>query len=118
MPGQTSQRVFIQSLPGFVQQEVVLRGWVYRMRVLGKTTFLILKDCSGEVQCVVAPDSIKDLHVKLEDTVEIHGRVRKDVRSKLGYEVEILSIRMLSRSGSRLPFNSFSNLETVGPETL
>jgi len=54
-----SQRVFIESLPDFVDKEVALRGWVCRMRVLGKTTFVVLKDCSGEVQCVAAPESIR-----------------------------------------------------------
>jgi nondiscriminating aspartyl-tRNA synthetase len=59
----TNRRVFIESLSDFVQQEVVLRGWVCRMRVLGKTTFVVLKDCSGEVQCVATPESIKEHHL-------------------------------------------------------
>jgi nondiscriminating aspartyl-tRNA synthetase len=114
----TNQRVFIESLPGFVQQEVALRGWVCRLRVLGKTTFVILKDCSGEVQCVAAPESIKEHHLKLEDTVEITGRVRREARAKSGYEVDILQVRVLNRSGRDLPFNSFSNLDSVGADTL
>ena len=114
----TSQRVFIESLSDFVQQEVVLRGWVCRMRVLGKTTFVVLKDCSGEVQCVATPESIKEHHLKLEDTVEIAGRVRQETRAKLGYELDILQVRVLNRSGQHLPFNSFSDLDPVGPETL
>src|SRR5256885_8818665 len=84
-----NQRVFIESLPGFVQQEVALRGWVCRMRVLGKTTFVVLKDCSGEVQCVVAPESIKEHHLKLEDTVEIIGQVRREARAKSGNVLDI-----------------------------
>jgi len=114
----TNQRVFIESLPDFVQQEVALRGWVCRMRVLGKTTFLVLKDCSGEVQCVAAPESIKEHHLKLEDTVEIVGRVRQEARAKSGYELDILQVRVLNRSGQHLPFNSSSNLDSVGPETI
>ncbi len=114
----TSQRVFIESLPTFVLQEVALRGWVCRMRVLGKTTFVVLKDCSGEVQCVAAPESIKKHHLKLEDVVEIVGRVRREDRAKAGYELDILQVRVLNRSGQHLPFNSFSNLDSVGPETL
>jgi nondiscriminating aspartyl-tRNA synthetase len=114
----TSQRVFIRSLLDFVQQEVVLRGWVCRMRVLGKTTFVVLKDCSGEVQCVASPDSIREHHLKLEDTVEITGRVRVETRSKSGYEVDILQVRVLSRSGQHLPFTSSSNLESIGLEAL
>ena len=113
-----SQRVFIESLPHFVDKEVALRGWVCRMRVLGKTTFVVLKDCSGEVQCVAAPESIKEHHLKLEDAVEIVGRVRRDARAKSGYELDILEVRVLNRSGQNLPFNSFSNLDSVGPETL
>ncbi len=114
----TSQRVFIHSLSDFVQQEVVLRGWVCRMRVLGKTTFVVLKDCSGEVQCVATPESIKEHHLKLEDTVEIVGRVRQETRAKLGYELDIFQVRVLNRSGQHLPFHSFSDLDSVGPETL
>jgi nondiscriminating aspartyl-tRNA synthetase len=113
-----SQRVFIESLPDFVDKEVALRGWVCRMRVLGKTTFVVLKDCSGEVQCVAAPESVKEHHLKLEDAVEIVGRVRRDVRAKSGYELHILEVRVLNRSGQNLPFNSFSNLDSVAPETL
>jgi len=113
-----SQRVFIESLPNFVQQEVALRGWVCRLRVLGKTTFVVLKDCSGEIQCVGAPESIKEHHLKLEDVVEIVGRVRQEVRAKAGYELDILQVRVLNRSGQHLPFNSFTNLDSVGPETL
>ena len=113
-----SQRVFIESLPNLVQQEVALRGWVCRMRVLGKTAFVVLKDCSGEVQCVAAPESIKNHHLKLEDAVEIVGRVRREGRAKAGYELDILRVRVLNRSGQHLPFTSFSNLDAVGPETL
>jgi nondiscriminating aspartyl-tRNA synthetase len=113
-----SQRVFIESLPNLVQQEVMLRGWVCRMRVLGKTTFVVLQDCSGEIQCVAAPESIKEHHLKLEDTVEIVGKVRQEARAKVGYELDILQVRVLNRSGQHLPFNSFSSLDSVGPEAL
>src|ERR1700739_2395363 len=112
-----NQRVLIEAIPNFVQQEVTLRGWVSRIRVLGKTVFVVLKDCSGEVQCVAAPESIKEHHLKLEDAVEIVGRVRREDRAKLGYELDVLQVRVLNRSGQHLPFNSFSNLDSVGPET-
>lgn len=112
------ERIFIQSLGEFVGKDVVLRGWVCRMRLLGKTTFVVLKDCTGEIQCVAAPETMKDLHLKLEDTVEIRGRVRADKRAKTGYEVEVLEARVLSRSGQHLPFTSNTNLESVGLDTL
>jgi len=113
-----NQRVFIEAISNFVQEEVTLRGWVSRIRVLGKTIFVVLKDCSGEVQCVAAPESMKEHHLKLEDTVEMVGRVRRESRAKLGYELDILRVRVLNRSGLQLPFTSFSNLDSVNVETL
>jgi nondiscriminating aspartyl-tRNA synthetase len=118
MPGPAGPRIFIQSLPEFVKKEVVLRGWVYRLRVLGKTTFVILKDCSGEVQCVAASEAIRELHLKAEDAVEIRGRARLDERAKSGHEVDILDARVLNRAGQNLPFNSASDIESVGLDIL
>ena len=46
------------------------------------------------------------------------GRVRREDRAKSGYELDILQVRVLNRSGQHLPFNSFSNLDAVGSETL
>jgi nondiscriminating aspartyl-tRNA synthetase len=45
-----SHRILIHSLGHYLAREVLLRGWVYRLRVLARTTFIILRDCSGEVQ--------------------------------------------------------------------
>jgi nondiscriminating aspartyl-tRNA synthetase len=112
-----SQRALIHTLSESIGTEVLLRGWVYRLRVLAKTTFVILRDCTGEAQCVAASELLKDLQLKLDDTVELRGRVRADERAKSGYEVEIIAARVLSRAASNLPFNASSNIEAVGQET-
>jgi nondiscriminating aspartyl-tRNA synthetase len=114
----TKRRIFIQSLPQFADRPVLLRGWVHRLRVLSKTAFLILRDCSGQAQCVGAPEALKDLRLKSEDTVEIHGRVRLDERAPGGLEVEILCVRVLNPAGNNLPFTASSGIETVGLESL
>src|SRR5262249_28054381 len=113
-----NQRVFVHSLDQFIEREVLLRGWVYRLRVLAKTTFLVLRDCSGEAQCVAASDLLKDLHLKLDDCVEIYGRIRADHRSKSGFEVEIIRAEVLNRASNNLPFNASSKIDSVGQETL
>src|SRR5262245_12558062 len=118
MESKFKQRALIFTLGQIIDQEVLLRGWVYRLRVLAKTTFLVIKDCSGAAQCVAESDLLKDLHLKLDDCVEVYGRVRADNRSKSGYEVAITRVVALSRSATGLPFNSSSNIESVGPETL
>ncbi|HET9407450.1 MAG TPA: aspartate--tRNA(Asn) ligase [Candidatus Sulfotelmatobacter sp.] len=111
-------RVFVQSLPKFSNEEVLLRGWVHRLRVLGKTTFLVLRDCSGQVQCVAASDALKDLRLKSEDAVEIHGGVRADQRAAGGFEVDIASATVLNRAAQTLPFTASSPIESVGAEAL
>ena len=45
-------RTLAADLPSLVGSHVLLRGWVFRLRVLAKTTFIIIRDCSGDVQCV------------------------------------------------------------------
>jgi nondiscriminating aspartyl-tRNA synthetase len=112
------QRTFVQSLNQMLEQEVCLRGWVYRLRVLAHTTFLILRDCSGEAQCVAASTALKELHLKLDDAVEIHGRVRADSRAPAGYEVDVIRAVVLNRAATGLPFNASSNIDSVGPEVL
>src|SRR5271156_1055089 len=118
----TAQRVFIETigesrLSATNGGEVRLKGWVYRLRVLGKTAFVILRDCTGEAQCVIASDAIKDHHLKVEDVVEIEGRVRAEPRSKAGFEVDVSQIRVLNRAAKNLPFQSADSVEAVGLET-
>jgi nondiscriminating aspartyl-tRNA synthetase len=114
----TARRTLIENISELTRGEVRLQGWVYRLRILGKTAFLILRDCSGEAQCVIASDVIRNYKLKVEDVVDILGRVRSDARSKAGYEVEISEIRVLNRAGQSLPFQSAAQLESVGLETL
>ncbi len=113
-----ARRVFIENIREFAPEEVRLKGWIYRLRVLGKTAFLILRDCTGEAQCVIASDALKELRLKVEDVVEIQGSVRAEPRSKTGYEVEISHVRVLNRAAQNLPFQSAGKVESVGLDTL
>jgi nondiscriminating aspartyl-tRNA synthetase len=113
-----ARRIFIENIPEFMQGEVRLRGWVYRLRILARTAFVILRDCSGEAQCVIASEALRDHKLKVEDVVEILGSVRAEPRSKTGCEVDIFEIRVLNRAGENLPFQSASQVESVGLETL
>ena len=114
----SARRIFAQDIPEFASAEVQLRGWVYRLRILGKTAFLILRDCSGEAQCVIASEALRDHKLKVEDVVEILGSVRAEPRSKTGFEVDISEIRVLNSAGQSLPFQSAAQVEPVSLETL
>jgi nondiscriminating aspartyl-tRNA synthetase len=113
-----ARRVFIEDIREIVPGEVRLKGWIYRLRVLGKTAFVILRDCSGEAQCVIASDAIREHRLKVEDVVEIHGTARAEARAKSGYEVDISEIMVLNRAAQNLPFQSSGQVESIGLETL
>jgi nondiscriminating aspartyl-tRNA synthetase len=111
-------RTFAGALDPTISHDVLIRGWVHRLRVLARTTFIILRDCSGQVQCVAPTDSLKELHLKLDDAVEIRGRLRLDDRTSQGYEVDITEARVLGRASNTLPFNSSSRIDSVGQDAL
>src|ERR1700720_2857957 len=113
-----ARRIFIENISEVMPGEVRLRGWVYRLRILGRTAFVILRDCSGEAQCVIASETLRDHKLKVEDVVEILGSVRAEPRSKAGCEVDISEIRVLNRAGQNLPFQSTAKVGSVGLETL
>ena len=118
MVSSIKRRAFIHDIATSSSDEVLLRGWVYRLRVLGKTSFVILRDCSGEAQCVAATETLKDHRLKVEDAVEIAGTVRADSRSRDGFEIDISSVRVLNRAGQNLPFQSADGVDGVSLETL
>src|SRR5215467_12541400 len=118
MPATETRRVFAEEVPALVQEEVRIKGWIYHLRVLGKTAFIILRDCSGEVQCVIASEALKEHKLKGEDVVEISGVVRAEPRAKTGCEVDISEVRVLNRAGQNLPFRSADKVDTVGLDTL
>jgi nondiscriminating aspartyl-tRNA synthetase len=113
-----NRKSFVADLHQQIGTSVTLRGWIYRLRVLAKTTFVILKDCSGEAQCVAATESLRELHLKLDDAIEIRGSVRRDARARLGTEIDVESIEILNRSANVLPFNASSNTEHIGSDLL
>ena len=67
------RRTFAGDLPARVGSQVMVRGWIYRLRVLAKTTFLIVRDCTGEVQCVGPTATLHELRPKVDDAIEVHG---------------------------------------------
>jgi len=111
-------RTLAADLPSLVGSHVLLRGWVFRLRVLAKTTFIIMRDCSGDVQCVAPTEVLHDLRPKVDDAIELRGVVRRDGRARGGIEIDIASATILNRAGHLLPFTSSSDVSAVGLEIL
>ncbi len=66
---------------GDVGKDVILLGWVHRVRDLGGVTFFDLRDRHGITQVVIrSEDNAEASKIRPEYVVEVHGRV--DARSK------------------------------------
>lgn len=112
------ERTFIERAGDLIGKEIRLTGWIFRYRALAKTVFIVLRDCTGTVQVVASPDQVASLGLKLDDVVDIRGRVRAEPRSKSGFEIDLLEAIVLNPSAHDLPFNSSSDISQVGIDVI
>ena len=98
-------RSFVKNIAA-TEGKVKLAGWIYHLRVLAKTTFIVIKDCTGVMQCVMPTDLNPDVHLRLDDCIEVEGIVKAEPRSKSGFELHISKITKLNETSAIFPFNS------------
>ncbi len=90
--------VKIKDLYQVENKTVTLNGWVYNIRSMGKIWFLVLRDGTGLLQCVVVKKEVDsdifNLKEQLtqETSVTVTGSVRKEPRAVGGYELGVNSI--------------------------
>ena len=98
--------------------KVAVRGWIYRERGSNELKFLVIRDSSNIIQCVLKKDKFKkqwsDIDkVQVEASVEIEGQIKEDKRAPTGYEIEAEKIRIVGES-DRFPINKDINEELLG----
>jgi len=75
-----------------------VRGWVARKRSHKDRIFLIIRDSTGIIQTVVKSGTKpwKDAEkVTTESSVQISGKIRKDVRAPGKYELEVIKLEIV-----------------------
>jgi nondiscriminating aspartyl-tRNA synthetase len=92
-------RTLVTELNSMVGKVVKLQGWVYRIRKLGKIAFIILRDRSGFVQCVVNTKDIDIKGLKIESVVEVSG----EIVEKNNIELQVISLNLISEVKEDLP---------------
>jgi asparaginyl-tRNA synthetase len=84
--------------------KVSIRGWCYRERGSKKLKFIVLRDSSNIIQCVVEKSSVsKDVwesceKMHIETSLTIEGNIKKDERAPTGYEVSVSSLTVIGES--------------------
>ena len=95
------QRTEIESIGSHVGGEVRLAGWVYNKRSSGKIQFILVRDGTGLIQCVVelstAGQEIFERAEQLtqESSIEICGTVSEDARAPGGYELHVTDLTVI-----------------------
>ena len=111
------ERIMVNEINNFIDKKIKVEGWVYRIRKLKEITFLILRDRSGLVQCVIENKSINIDNINLESVVSVVGEVKISKNALNPFEILIEEIQVISES-EELPIeinkkDYNANLETT-----
>ncbi|MCD6404063.1 MAG: asparagine--tRNA ligase [Nanoarchaeota archaeon] len=88
----------IKDLPKHVGKRVKVRGWIFRRRELKDKVFLVLRDSTGIVQCVV-PSSLKGVEkARIESSVIVSGPLKKDKRAPGGHEIAVEKLKVVGEA--------------------
>ncbi len=122
------QRIFISETINKVGEEVLLRGWVNARRNLGKMVFIDLRDKSGLVQVVIAPNLAEASlqaarEMRPEYVVEIIGKVQareagRENKNLTTGTVEIMAVKVGIINSAKTPPFEIDNEERQASEEL
>lgn len=94
----------ISQISKYDGQEVEIRGWLYNSRKSSKVCFLLVRDGSGIIQCVIGKNDFdeKDWETARslgqESSLIIQGKVRADKRSPGGYELLVTDLNVIQNT--------------------
>jgi asparaginyl-tRNA synthetase len=96
-----SEQVYIEEIAKYEGQEVTLKGWLYNKTDKGRLQFLLVRDGTGVIQCVIfekdVPSSLFETAKSLtqESSLIVTGTVRADERAPGGYELTVKQIKVV-----------------------
>ncbi|GIU68351.1 MAG: asparagine--tRNA ligase [Candidatus Pacearchaeota archaeon] len=98
--------------------KVSVRGWVYRERGSNEFKFIILRDASDIIQCVLERKKFerqwKEIDkIQIETSLKITGEIKKDKRAPTGYEINVDEIEIVGKS-ENFPIQKTLNEELLG----
>ena len=98
------EQVYIKQLAQHEGKEVTLKGWLAQKRDSKGLAFLVMRDGTGFVQCVVDINTVGEetfeaaKRLTQESSFTVTGLVRKDEKQFGGYEVSVTALTVYSLS--------------------
>ncbi|GAB6108062.1 aspartate--tRNA(Asn) ligase [Fusibacter bizertensis] len=99
-------------------EEIIVIGWIHRLRKLKSVTFLILRDRSGLLQCILTPEQTEQLNPTLESVVKLSGRCAPSKNDYGHVELVVESVEMVSQALPELPIQINGTALEVQLDTL
>ncbi|WP_185862699.1 aspartate--tRNA ligase [Blattabacterium cuenoti] len=91
-----------------IGKEVILSGWIQKIRNLGSLIFIDLRDFFGIIQLIFSKNKINKIELKKEFVIKVSGKVvkRQSINQKIPTgEIEVLVSRLeILNSSISLPF--------------
>lgn len=85
---------------------VAVRGWIYRERGSSKFKFIVLRDESGIIQCIIKKEKLGDKKFEIADklqteaSMKMYGVIKEDKRAPSGYEIDVDDFEVVGESDS------------------
>jgi len=92
--------MYIDKAADYVGQAQTINGWVYNSRSSGKVAFVLVRDGSGIMQCVVAKSDVEEStfeavrHLTQESSISITGVIHAEERAPGGHEMHVQKIEV------------------------
>lgn len=112
------KRTLISEFKNSINEKVNLQGWIHKIRKLKNITFLIIRDRSGLVQCIVDNNKLDLSQVKIESIVSIRGAVKESTNNLNPFEIQVENLEIINAALDELPIeinkeNLEINLDTM-----
>src|ERR671933_1896499 len=97
----------------YVGKEVMIRGWVYRLRKQKENAFVLVRDDRGGViQCIFPAE--KAAILTIESSIEVTGIVNRDTRApEGGYEIKGKNLKMYNIAEMDYPIGEYQSDELL-----
>ena len=98
--------------------KIAVRGWIHRERGSNEFKFLVLRDSTDVIQCVLKKEKFKkqwkDIDaLQVEASLEVEGSIKADKRAPTGYEIQADKIKIVGTS-HEFPIQKDLNEELLG----
>jgi asparaginyl-tRNA synthetase len=96
-----AEKIYIIDVANHENEEVIIQGWLYNKRSSGKLRFLLVRDGTETIQCVVFKGDVSEESFAIADAIQqesscqVIGIVNKDDRSLIGFEIQVKEIKII-----------------------